>query len=155
PTGPPITAPIGRLYSGTLSPDGTRAALVYYEQGDNWTSHVVRQIWALDEAQHPRLVAQADVDGNGPFHAAEFVPDNRTLANARTDEFVLWDTDTPDTFTPLIDSTRSEIAPLSSVSTTSDGRMIAVAGLDGTTGLWDITDLHAPRRRGGTIGPSD
>src|SRR5690606_21414141 len=36
PTGPPITAPIGRLYSGTLSPDGTRAALVYYEQGDNW-----------------------------------------------------------------------------------------------------------------------
>ncbi|WP_278265001.1 hypothetical protein [Nocardia sp. AG03] len=155
PTGPPITAPIGRLYSGTLSPDGTRASLIYYEQGDNWTSHVVRQIWALDEPRHPRLVAQSDVDGNDPFQPAEFLPDNRTLANARTDEFVLWDTDTPDTFTPLVDSTRSEIAPLSSVSATTDGRTVAVSGLDGTTGLWDITDLHAPRRRGGAIGPSD
>ncbi|MGW4631743.1 nSTAND1 domain-containing NTPase [Nocardia sp. NPDC004415] len=155
PAGAPITAPIGQVYSGTLSPDGTRAALTYFENGDNWAPRYVRQIWALDDPRNPRLVIQSDLEGNDIFQPAQFLPDNRTLASVRTDDFVLWDTDTPDSFTPLIDSARSEIAPLSSASATTDGRTIAVSGFAGITGLWDLTDLHSPRRIGGAIGSSD
>ncbi|MFE3545445.1 hypothetical protein ACFXK0_20985 [Nocardia sp. NPDC059177] len=155
PLGPPITAPIGAVYSGTLSPDGSRAELLFYEHHDGGQSRYIRQIWTLADPAHPRLATQSDLTGNEIFRPSMFLPDNRTLVSVRSGEIGLWDTATADAFIPLLDSKRTEIAPFSTVSATADGTKLAISGYDGTTALWDLTDPPAPRGLGGAIGPAD
>ncbi|MEV6061957.1 hypothetical protein AB0L62_18305 [Nocardia asteroides] len=154
PLGPPIPARIGTFAGGALSPDGTRAHVTLLDQRD-WMQYYVRQIWALDDPQNPRLVTETDIDVTAVYQPTKFLSDNKTLIGPRFDQFGLWDTSTPDIVSPLVDAVRTEIGPLQSVSATADGRTLALSGADGTTGLWDIGAPRAPRRLGGAIGPAD
>ncbi|MEV4207221.1 nSTAND1 domain-containing NTPase [Nocardia salmonicida] len=154
PLGSPIAASFGKLIGGAFSLDGSLVEVMLVDHRSDW-QHYTRQIWNLDDPAHPRLVAESDVELNTVLQTSQFLPDNRTLAVTKDDRFGLWDTDTPETFTPLIDAVHTEIGPISWISTSADGTELAVSSDDGTTGLWNLDDPHAPRKYLGPLGPAD
>ncbi|NKX90565.1 nSTAND1 domain-containing NTPase [Nocardia coubleae] len=156
PLGPPITARIGEVFEARISTDGSRLELILRDshQSDR-PSTIFRQIWNLDDPAHPRVLADAEVGLTDSFRPSRFLPGTRTVAVSRGDRFGLWDTDEPDSFTPLIDAVRTEIAPIDQISADADGTDLAVANDNGTAIVWDLNDLRAPRRRSGPIGPAD
>ncbi|MGW0329906.1 nSTAND1 domain-containing NTPase [Nocardia sp. NPDC003183] len=154
PLGSPITASFGKLVGDAFSLDGSLVEVMLVDHRSDW-QHYTRQIWNLDDPVHPRLIAETDVELSTVVQPSQFLPDNRTLAVTKDDRFGLWDTDTPEVFTPLVDAVRTEVGPLSWISTSADGTELAVSSDDGTTGLWNLDDPHTPRKYIGPLGPAD
>ncbi|MFI1240460.1 NACHT and WD repeat domain-containing protein [Nocardia salmonicida] len=155
PFGPPIAVGIGKVLSAGFSLDGSLVDVVLADRRGDWDDHYLSQIWNLDDRTHPRLIAETDAELTTDLRSSQFLPDNRTIAVTKGDHFGLWDTDAPGTFTPLIDAVRTEIGPISWISASADGTELAVSSDDGTTGLWNLDDPHAPRKYGGPLGPAD
>ncbi|MEU4598196.1 NACHT and WD repeat domain-containing protein [Nocardia sp. NPDC023988] len=155
PLSAPITAQVGKIVGSSFSTDGTRLELMLLDDRGHWETHYFRQIWNLDDPAHPRLVSETELDLNTSLHPSQFLPDNRTVAVVRGDHFGLWDTDDPESFTPLVDAVRTEVAPINWISADADSTELLVSSEDGTTGLWNITDPRAPRHHLGPIGPAD
>ncbi|MGY0503387.1 WD40 repeat domain-containing protein [Nocardia sp. FBN12] len=154
PLGSPITASFGKIVGDSFSPDGSLVEVMLVDQADNWQQYT-RQIWSLDDPAHPRLIAEVDVELTTVLQPSRFLPDNRTVAVTKGDRFGLWDTEAPETFTPLVDAVRTEIGPISWISASTDGSELAVSSDDGTTGLWNLDDPRAPRKYIGPLGPAD
>ncbi|MFC9873641.1 hypothetical protein ACFVJR_13710 [Nocardia salmonicida] len=155
PLGPPITPRIGKVVNAGFSLDGSLVDVVLTDRHSDSDVRYVSQIWNLDDPTHPRLIAETDAELTTDLRSSQFLPDNRTIAVTKGDRFGLWDTDVPETFTPLIDTVRTEIGPISWISASADSAELAVSSDDGTTGLWNLDDPHAPRKDGGPLGPAD
>ncbi|KAF0848384.1 WD40 repeat domain-containing protein [Nocardia caishijiensis] len=154
PMGPPITARVGTIAEGSFSSDGKRLEVMLHDNDSSRSeSHFYRQLWNLDDPAHPQLVIDTEVDLAESLPPTHFLPDNRTIAVTRGDQFGLWGTGDSDWFTPIVDAVRTEIAPISWISSVGTG--LAVSSEKGTTTVWDITDPREPRRRLGPIGPAD
>ncbi|MCA2210332.1 nSTAND1 domain-containing NTPase [Nocardia rosealba] len=155
PLGAPITARIGKVVNGSFSIDGTRLELMLFDDRGHWDVHYLRQIWNLDDPAHPKLVTETDTDMTTALVPAQFLPDNRTIAVTQGDHFGLRDTDDPESFTPLVDAVRTEVAPINWISTDADSTELVISSDDGTTSLWNVADRRAPRHRLGPLGPAD
>ncbi|MFD8100812.1 NACHT and WD repeat domain-containing protein [Nocardia fluminea] len=155
PLGLPITARTGKVVNAGFSLDGSLVDVVLADRRSDWDVHYFSQIWNLADPEHPRLIAETDADLTTDLRSSQFLPDNRTIAVTKGDRFGLWDTDAPETFTPLIDTARTEIGPISWISASADGTELALSSDDGTTGLWNLDDPHAPRRYADSLGPAD
>ncbi len=159
PLGRPVTAGIGKVFGSSFSFDGTVLELMPAEEdGEGFrkvTTYHPRQIWNLDDPAHPRMIADTDVDITTVLRPAQFLPDNRTMVLTKDDSFGLWDTESPETFTPLVDAAHTDIGPIRWVSVSADGTQLAAASDDGLTGLWNLDDVHAPRKLSGPLGPVD
>ncbi len=154
PVGVPISATIGTVQNAAFSSDGSRVELVLLDERGHEVPHYLRQMWNLDDPQHPRLTTESEVSRNTIIQPSYFLPDNRTVAVTEPDQFGLRDIDQPDAFTPIIDMARAESAPISGVSVSADGTELVVSG-NGVADLWNLDDPRAPRKRAGPIGPTD
>lgn len=154
PVGVPVSATIGTVYNTAFSSDGSRVELVLLDERDRRLPHYLRQMWNLDDPQHPRLTTESEISRNTIIQPSHFLPDNRTVAVTEPDQFGLRNVDEPDAFTPLIDVARAESAPISGMSVSADGTELAVSG-NGVADLWNLDDPRAPRKRAGPIGPTD
>ncbi|MGW6701269.1 WD40 repeat domain-containing protein [Nocardia sp. NPDC055049] len=155
PLGIPITARVGKIVNIGFSLDGSLAELVLGDLRGDRDDYYFSQIWNLDDRTHPRLIAETAAELTTGLRSSQFLPDNRTIALIKGDHFGLWDTDAPETFTPLIDAVRTEIGPISRISASADSTELAISSDDGTTGLWNLDDRHTPRKYIGPLGPAD
>ena len=140
-----FTVGTGSVQSVAFSSDGRTLASI--DDG------AVR-LWNIANPARPRLLGTIQTGGAGSISSVALSPDRRTLATGSYDGTVrLWDIADPAhsrLLSPILTGSSSAIntnasetiwsSTIDSVAFSRDGRTLASGSLDGTVGIWDVTN---------------
>jgi WD40 repeat protein len=143
-----LTGHKGDVYSVAFSPDGRTLV------SGSWDETVI--VWDVADRKRPVQLGRPLHHG-GAVRSMAFTPDGRTLAAGGEDGgVVLWDM-THRTEPIELASLPAHERGVAPVAFGPDGRILATGGgANRTVVLWDLADVHRPRRLGRPLtGPTD
>jgi WD40 repeat protein len=132
----------GGVYGVDFSPNGRILAV---GNADGTTG-----LWDVTDHHRVRVLADlATAEGaTGPVSMVSFRFDGRSLATAGRGNLVLWDLDRTGTPAAVLGPVAlGQGVGFAAMDFSPDGRTLAAGLVDGTVVLWDVQDIHRPRRR--------